>query len=127
MTRLILDAGAFIAYERGDPSVRALLTSARRLGMDVITSTPIVSQVWREGRRQALLAALVAATNAKAPDLVAAKRAGELLRKARLDDAVDALLVGLARDGDTLVTSDPKDLSALLAAAGTKAALVTAS
>jgi hypothetical protein len=126
MTRLVLDAGAFIAFEKGDASVRALLASARRLGMDVLTSAPVVGQVWRDGRRQALLASLVAATNARAPDLAAAKRAGELQSKAHLNDAVDALLADLARDGDALVTSDPGDLSPLLAAAGTKATIIAA-
>jgi predicted nucleic acid-binding protein len=125
MSRLLLDAGAFIAFERGDVALRARLAAARRLGMDVITTSPIVGQVWRDGRRQALLARLVAATNVRAPDGAAARRAGELLAKARSEDVVDALLVDLARDGDTLVTSDPDDLERLLVAAGRHAAVVS--
>lgn len=117
MSRLLLDAGAFIAFERGDQVVRARLAAARRLGMDVLTSAPIVGQVWRDGRRQALLGRLVEATNVVAPDAGAAKRAGELLARTRGKDIVDALLAELARDGDTLATSDPGDLGALVAAA----------
>ena len=125
MIRLILDAGAFVAFERGDARVRAHLAAARRLGMDVATTSPVVGQVWRDGRRQALLARLLAATRVDAPNESAARRAGELLAKTRTDDAVDALLVGLARDGDTIVTSESGDIGTLLAAAGTRAAVLT--
>src|SRR5690242_18922187 len=110
MTRLILDAGAFIAFERGDVAVRARLAAAHRLGMDVLTTSPVVGQVWRDGRRQALLARLLAATNVNAPDEMAGRRAGELLARVGGQDAVDALLAGLARDGDAVVTSDLDDI-----------------
>ncbi len=126
MSRVVLDAGAFIAFEKGDTVMRARLAAARRLGVDVVTTAPVVGQVWRDGRRQALLAALVAATNVRAPDATSAKRAGELLRRTHGSDIVDALVAELARNGDTVVTSDPRDLGALIAAAGTRAAIVTA-
>ena len=58
-----------------------------------------------------------AATKVDAPDEVAAKRAGELLAISETTDVVDALLVGLARAGDVLLTSDPEDITALVAAA----------
>jgi hypothetical protein len=85
-------------------------------------------------RRPALLARLLAATRSTrptsprhdAPDESAARRAGELLAKTRTHDIVDALLVGLARDGDTIVTSDPDDLERLLAASGTRATVLPA-
>lgn len=125
MTRLILDAGAFIAFERGDVGLRARLAAARRLGMDVVTASPVVGLVWRDGRRQALLARLLAATNVNAPDEAAARRAGEILARAGSDDVVDALLVGLARDGDTVVTSDPGDIRRLLARTSVRAAVVS--
>jgi len=124
MSRVVLDAGALIAFEKGDPHVRARLAAARRLGMDVITTSPVVAQVWRDGRRQVLLALLVEATNVRAPDVPAAKRAGVLLKLARRQDVVDALVAGLARDGDTVLTSDARDLRALLAVAGTRATVV---
>lgn len=121
MSRLVLDAGAFVAFEKGDARVRARLAAARRLGLDVTTTSPVVSQVWRDGRRQALLARLLSATHVRSPDTAAARRAGELLARARRDDVVDALVASLARDGDTVLTSDPTDIAALLAAAGTRA------
>ena len=116
MTRLILDAGAFVAFERGDNTVRAHLAAARRLNVDVITSSPVVGQVWRDGRRQALLARLVSGVEIHAPDAAAVRRACELLAKTKSDDVVDALVVVLARDGDTILTSDPKDIGVLVAA-----------
>jgi len=125
MSRLILDAGAFIAFEKGDTAVRARLAAARRLGIEVATSSPVVGQVWRDGRRQALLSVLVSATLVVPPDTAAARRAGELLAANKTSDVVDALLAGLARDGDTILTSDANDIRALLAAARTRATVVT--
>jgi predicted nucleic acid-binding protein len=124
MSRLLLDAGAFIAFEKGDAGVRARLMAARRIGLDVVTTSPVVGQVWRDGRRQALLARVVAATDVQAPDVVAARRAGELMAKTGGNDVVDALLAVLAGDGDAVVTSDPADLRALIAAAGTSVTVI---
>ncbi len=125
MSRLVLDAGAFIAFERGHVGLRAKLAAARRLGMDLLTTSPVVGRIWRDGRRQVLIARLLGATNVSAPDEAAARRAGETLAAARAEDVVDALLVGLARDGDTVITSDPDDVRRLLAASGTQASVVS--
>jgi predicted nucleic acid-binding protein len=125
MSRLILDAGAFIAFEKGSAGVRSRLAAARRLGVEVVTTAPVIGQVWRDGRRQALLAVLVSATLVVAPDTAAARRAGELLAASKRSDVVDALLAGLARHGDTILTSDANDIRALLAAARTRATVLT--
>jgi predicted nucleic acid-binding protein len=121
MRRLVLDAGALIAFERGDARLRARLTAARRLGMDVVTTSPVVGQVWRDGRRQALLARLLAATRVHAPTEEAARQAGEILARGGGSNVVDALVVGLADDGDTILTGDVDDVSRLLAAWGRRA------
>ncbi|HEX7836519.1 MAG TPA: hypothetical protein VF469_03600 [Kofleriaceae bacterium] len=125
MTRLVLDAGAFVAFEKGDAALRARLAAARRLGLELATTSPVLGQVWRDGRRQVLLARLISATSVEAPTEQDARRAGELLAKTRTQDVVDALLVGRARDGDTVLTSDPRDIERLLAAAGVRATVVT--
>jgi hypothetical protein len=124
MTRLILDAGAFVAFEKGDARVRARLAAARRLGLELVTTAPVIGQVWRDGRRQVLIARLLSATNVDAPTELAARRAGELLAKTRTHDVVDALLAGRARDGDTVLTSDPHDIEALIGSAGVRATVV---
>lgn len=121
MTRLVLDAGAFVAFERGDPRVRAHLAAARQLGIELTTSSPIIGQVWRDGRRQVMVARLIAATNVEAPTERDARRAGELLARSKTRDIVDALLAGTARDGDTVLTSDPGDIELLVARAGVQA------
>ncbi len=117
MSRFVLDAGAFVAFEKGDAAMRARLAVARRLEVELATTSPIVAQIWRDGRRQSLVASLLAATRVEAPDEAAARRAGELLARTRTHDVVDALLVGLARTGDTILTSDPKDIDVLVTAA----------
>lgn len=123
MSRLVLDAGAYIAFERGDVTTRALLTAARRSGHSVVTTSPVVAQIWRDGRRQALTARLIAASEIDAPDVAAARRAGALLSKTKTQDVVDALVAGLARSGDTVLTSDPDDIEALVNAADIRATM----
>jgi len=121
---VVIDAGAFIAFEKGDARMRAHLTAARRLGLHLTTTAPVIGQVWRDGRKQALLARLISAIDVHAPDESAARRAGGLLAKAKTSDVVDALLTLRARDGDTVLTSDPGDIRRLLAAAGINAQVV---
>ena len=125
MNRLVLDAGAFVAFERGDARLRARLTAARRLGIELVTTSPVVGQVWRDGRRQALVARLIAATRVDAPSEQSARRAGELLAATKTKDVVDALLVERVTHGDTVLTSDPDDLERLLAAARVRATVAT--
>jgi hypothetical protein len=67
----------------------------------------------------------VSATLVVPPDTAAERRAGELLAASKKSDVVDALVAGLARDGDTILTSDANDVRALLAAARTRATVVT--
>ena len=121
MSRLILDAGAFIGFEKGDAAVRDRIAVARKRSIQLATTSPVIAQTWRDGRRQVLVARLVAATKVDAPDDVAAKRAGELLAITGTADVVDALLVALARDGDVILTSDPDDIEPLVVAAGIRA------
>lgn len=123
MTRVVLDAGAYVAFEKGDAMIRARIAAARRLGYELVTTSPVVAQVWRNAR-QAMLSKLLTATLVDSPSTSTARRAGELLAKTRTSDVVDALVVILARDGDTIITSDARDLYPLLTAAGIKATVV---
>jgi predicted nucleic acid-binding protein len=125
MTRLVLDAGAFVAFEKGERRVRSWIAAARLRGFELVTSSPVIAQVWRDSRRQVLLGRLISAVNVAAPTELAARRAGELLARTRTHDVVDALVAGCARDGDTVLTSDPHDIEALLDAAAVNAAVAT--
>jgi hypothetical protein len=116
---LILDAGAFVAAERGNREVLARVKRERRLGLAPLTNGAVVAQVWRGGHgKQVPVAQLVASTDIAPVDSRLGKRAGMLLARTGTADAIDASLVCLARDGDDILTSDPGDLLDLARTAG---------
>jgi hypothetical protein len=121
---LVLDAGALLALERGNRSVVALLKRELQAGRVPITHAGVVGQVWRGGARQARVAALLPALHTVALDLSLGRRAGLLLGRARMADVVDAALVLLANEGDSILTSDPDDLGRLAVSAGLDAEVV---
>lgn len=115
---LVLDAGAFVAIERADREIVALLKYELRARRVPLTHGGVVAQVWRGGSgRQANVARMLAAVEVVPLDDTFGRRAGVLLGRARKADAVDAAVVLLAADGDTILTSDPSDLKTLAAAA----------
>lgn len=115
---LVLDAGAFLAVEQGDRDLVALIKGERLRGQTPVTCGGVVAQVWRGGRgRQVPLARLMAGVNVIPIDSSLGRRAGILLGQANKSDAVVAAVVGLAADGDDVLTSDPDDLRALAEAA----------
>jgi hypothetical protein len=78
-----------------------------------------VAQIWRGGSgRQVEVARLLAGVDVKPVDEQVAKKAGLLLATSRTDDAIDAVLICLAVDGDEILTSDPEDLKRLAVVAG---------
>jgi hypothetical protein len=116
--RLVLDAGAFLAVERADRTVIALLKRELLSRRVPVTHGGVLAQVWRGGAgRQANLASLLAGVEVVPLDDQLGRRAGVLLGRAHRADAIDAAVVLLAVDGDTILTSDPKDLGPLAAAA----------
>ena len=115
---LVLDAGAFLAVERGDRDVAALVKRERLAGRPPVTSGGVVAQIWRGGGgRQAEIARLLAGVQVAAIDDVLGRRAGVLLARSGQSDVIDATVVCLAADGDDILTSDPGDLRALAEAA----------
>ncbi len=114
---LVLDAGAFLAVERRNREVLALLRREHGKGRPPATHGGVVGQVWRGGPRQVLLARLLPAVVVHALDETLGKRAGVLCARAKTADVVDAALVLCATDGDIVLTSDPADLARLAAAA----------
>jgi hypothetical protein len=115
---VVLDAGAFIAFERGDRMLAALLKRELLARRRPRTHGGVVGQIWRAGARQARTARLLQAIEVVPLDLELGRRAGLLLGRTRQDDAVDSALVLLASDGDWIVTSDPDDLCPLAEGAG---------
>jgi hypothetical protein len=122
---LILDAGAFVAVERGDRDVVALAKRERLAGRPPVTNGGVVAQVWRGGRgRQVPVARLLAGTEVVPIDETLGRRAGMLLATSGRSDPVDAAVVSQAADGDDILTSDPGDLRALAEAAGIHVELI---
>lgn len=114
----MLDAGAFVAVERGDRPMIARLRVAQREGLELRSTGVVVAQVWRDpAGRQATLARLLKAVDVKAIDERLGREAGVLLGRAGTDDAVDASVVAVSAPGDRIATSDPSDMSRLVAAA----------
>ncbi len=121
---LVLDAGALIAYERGDPVVRAYIERAERTETTVSTTTAVVAQVWRDPAKQARLARLLRGVDEDELTGARARAVGLLLRTSGTADIVDASIVDLAEDGDEVLTGDPDDIVALAVAAA-KTLIVT--
>jgi hypothetical protein len=121
MAALVFDSGALIALERGDRSVAVLLATAVQSGAEAVTSTACVAQVWRNPARQARLARALAGFVEYDLDRAQARDCGSLLARSQTSDVVDASVSLLARDGDTVLTSDPHDIGRLLDTAGIRA------
>lgn len=115
---IVLDAGAFIAFERQDVRVQEYLRLARWRNEALRTTAPVVAQVWRDGARQASVARLLNLVDIRPVGEAEAKAAGRLLADSGTSDAVDALVTLVARSGDTIMTSDPDDLARTAAALG---------
>jgi len=116
MPGLTLDAGALIAFERNDRRVVALLARALAHELPLVVPAGVVGQVWRDGRRQARLARLLAADEVEVEllDDRRARAAGQLCGVKRTSDVIDASVVLGARErSDRVMTSDPDDLGRL--------------
>ncbi|HEX5308336.1 MAG TPA: hypothetical protein VFW38_04575 [Solirubrobacteraceae bacterium] len=118
MAALLFDSGALIALERGDRKLAALLVAAVDAGAEAVTSCACVAEVWRDPARQARLTRALAGFCEHGLDQTRARACGLLLTQAGLSDVADAAICQLARDGDTILTSDPGEVERLLAARG---------
>lgn len=115
----MLDAGAFIAFEREDRSIISRLQLAKRDSIELRTSAIVLGQVWRDPTgRQARLARLLQIAEVRPIDERLAREAGVLVGRAGTSDPIDATVVLVADDGDRILTSDPTDIARLAAAAG---------
>lgn len=87
-------------------------------GRTPVTHGGVVGQVWRGGSgRQARLSQALQAIEVAPLDDNLGRRAGMLLASSRGSDVIDAAVIALAADGDSILTSDPRDLTALAEAA----------
>ncbi len=121
---LLLDAGALIAFERGDAVVKALLAQEFARGRTWTTHGGIVGQVWRAPARQAGLARVLRAATIVPLGASLGRDAGRLLATSGTTDVIDAALVAIASEGDRIATSDPGDIQVLLNAARMSAEVI---
>jgi predicted nucleic acid-binding protein len=112
---LTLDAGALIAYERGEERVREVLTMAYARGLVPTIPALALAEVWRGDAKDARVARLLKVCAIEAVDERLARTAGGLRRTVSGAGTVDACIaVGVRRRGDAIATSDPRDMRALL-------------
>jgi hypothetical protein len=119
--KVVLDAGALVAVDRRDRMVGAQLRVLQRQGTPLRASAAVMGQVWRDGRKQANLARVLAGVGIEALGKEDGKRIGELLARAGSADVADAHVALLVAPADLLLTGDPGDIRALLRARGVAA------
>jgi hypothetical protein len=112
---VVLDAGAFIAAERRDRTMVALVRLFARSKTPLVTSAGVVAQVWRGGGdRQVPIAYLLKRTVVVDLGRAVARTLGRMLGESGKHDAIDAHIVFLARERSwPVLTSDPDDLRAI--------------
>jgi len=113
---LVLDAGALIAFERGDERIRALVRESLKSGARLVVPAGVVGQVVRNPAEQVRLRALMNGPTSSVPplDRPLAEAAGVLCGRRRTSDVVDASVVLVARrEQAVVVTSDVDDLRRL--------------
>ena len=116
MSGAVFDAGALIAFEKGDRRVVAIVARALQRQARILIPAGVVGQVWRDGRRQVRLARLLGSNLVDVEPLgdTQARAAGQLCGATRTADVIDASVVLSARQRKlSVITSDPGDLRRL--------------
>jgi predicted nucleic acid-binding protein len=112
---LTLDAGALIAYERGDASIREILKIGYGRGLVPTIPAIALAEVWRGDAKDARVARLLKSCSIEVVDEGLARTAGALRRRISGAATIDACIAaGVRRRGDAIATSDPDDMRALL-------------
>jgi predicted nucleic acid-binding protein len=112
---VVLDAGAFIALERRNPTMVRLAQLFADHATPLVTSAAVVAQVWRGGRRRQIpVAFLLRRTTIVDLTSPVARILGCMLGSSRVSDPVDAHVAFLARQrGWPVLSSDADDLLAI--------------
>jgi hypothetical protein len=112
----VVDRVTALAGEAGLPVSGLRFLRAERM---LVVPSPVLTQSWRGGARQASLARVLRACLIEPTSEVIARNAGVLLGRSRTSDAVDAVVATAINHGALIVTSDPDDLNLLWESAGT--------
>jgi predicted nucleic acid-binding protein len=112
---LTLDAGALIAYERGDARVREILATAYARGFVPTIPAIALAEVWCGDAKDARVARLLKASSIEVVDERSARETGRLRRATPGAGTIDACIAaGVRKRGDAIATSDPDDMRTLL-------------
>jgi predicted nucleic acid-binding protein len=115
----IYDAGALIAAERGSREFAELHEVTLECNELPLVPAGVFAQVWAGGPRQALLARVLKGCQIEPLDAARARIIGRLRVKSGLSDVIDISVVEAAiRKRYTIVTSDSKDIAAVIDATG---------
>ncbi|MEU6482722.1 PIN domain-containing protein [Streptomyces sp. NPDC046887] len=121
----LYDAGVLIAIDNDDRNMWARHHLALEEGRDIHVPSVVVSQAWRNSRRQVRLGKFLAGCTVMPVGLETAKAAGVLCGEAGTSDVVDAAVVVMAANyGAIIWTSDPSDIRVLIGALDIKPAPV---
>jgi hypothetical protein len=108
------DTGMLVALDRNDREAWVVLRRLVDRGEVPTVPTVVTAQAWRDGLRQAQLARALADCRAEILSDELARRAGELCRRSRTADIVDAVVIESAgRRTDEVYTGDAGDLERL--------------
>ena len=116
---LVLDSEGLSKAAAGEMRVRAYLAEAHRNGADVVVSALTLTETLRGVARDASVHRVVAGVEIVEVSRDIAAAAGALLGQTHRDDTVDAVVAVTAdrcAHPVQILTSDPSDLSALVAA-----------
>ncbi|MEU7590161.1 PIN domain-containing protein [Micromonospora sp. NPDC049230] len=121
----VYDAGVLLAIEDNDRRMWAIHHLALEEGRRLLIPSVVVSQAWRDPRRQVQLGRLLHSCEIVPVSVELAKAAGVLCGKSGTRDVVDATVVTVALAcGAIVFTSDPEDIAHLSSASDVKPGLV---
>lgn len=118
---VMLDSSALSGAASGQVRIRAELSLAEELGVEVQVSSVTLTETLRGHGRDARVHAVLAGIDQKPLTPQLGRAAGELLGRTKRDDTVNAIIAVTAESVGTrvrLLTGDPHDLNALTAEMG---------
>lgn len=114
MSGATFDTGMLVALDRNEREAWVALRRLVNRGEVPTVPTVVTAQAWRDGRRQARLARALGGCRPEILSDESARKAGELCRRSRTSDIVDAVVIeSAARRNDDVYTGDTGDLEHL--------------
>ena len=114
MSGATFDTGMLVALDRNEREAWAVLRRLVIRGEVPTVPTVVTAQAWRDCRRQAQLARALGDCRPEILGDELARKAGELCRRSRTADIVDAVVIESAgRRNDDVYTADAGDLEHL--------------